>query len=739
MKTMRFLATSFLLAMTSLILKEAAAAPLPLGHPQQLPPTLSSNPFETLTPEQEACLREAWGDEAYVEQRPPTGEEAPVMTTCGVVAAPQPGGNAPPPPHQGNQGTIQVTPVDSQYAVAPGGLNGWFASGQEADILLSGVDFNATGGALLFNHPGEVASDGEHLLLADRNNNRVLIWNTLPDGNTPPDLVLGQPDFTANSPGVGADQMNWPVSVAAVGGKVIVADTYNDRVLIWNTFPTHNAQPADLILQTPPQGGGPAEIRWPWGVWSDGERLAVSSTQAGRVLLWNTFPTREGQPPDVVLTAQGRMGTPRGITANGEYLLVADHNARLNADAAAEGGNLGGGAATFVWKTWPTADQPPDFTLGGWLNGDFAPDGRLIIVSTTHYPPAIWDSPPADAQDTPDITLGQGYTFNTGDGSSAAWAGERLYLSLSNGNKIVGYNAPPAAPDQQPDFAIGAPDIHTNTLETHFIISNPVIATDGEGLFVSSDFDRKLYVWKALPDESAAPPDYVYALPEPPWDNALWGDTLVLAGASSAYIWETLPRNGELPDRTLNGEIGGVRLNNLKGVALDEQYFYLAEEGAGVIYVWEGIPSAEDPPRFTLPLEGVERLSSDGEYLAAVSLAGPGGNVVLFRVDALARGGDPVTLGGPGKFNLPGGVLVSQGHLFVADTGFNRVQIWTEVADALAGKPADVLLGARDFNDISPEIGRDKLFWPASLAFDGSYLWVGEFKFSERILRFSVH
>jgi hypothetical protein len=46
------------------------------------------------------------------------------------------------------------------------------------------------------------------------------------------------------------------------------------------------------------------------------------------------------------------------------------------------------------------------------------------------------------------------------------------------------------------------------------------------------------------------------------------------------------------------------------------------------------------------------------------------------------------------------------------------------------------LLGAKDDSDRSARIGRDKLFWPGALAFDGGYLWVGEFKFSTRILRF---
>ena len=80
-------------------------------------------------------------------------------------------------------------------------------------------------------------------------------------------------------------------------------------------------------------------------------------------------------------------------------------------------------------------------------------------------------------------------------------------------------------------------------------------------------------------------------------------------------------------------------------------------------------------------------------------------------------------------------MLVYDDHLFVGDTGFSTVHIWTDIKDAIDGKVADIFLGEKGR---TPKIGRDTLFWPAALAFDGSYLWVGEFKFSERLLRFSV-
>lgn len=661
-------------------------------------------------------------------------------------SAPQPQG-PPPPPWQPSQPFTGITVkyTNATYKIASTKPTGWFTTGQDADIMLSGIDFNNTGGPLLFNHPGTVASDGTHLLLADRNNNRVLIWNKLPTGNTPPDLVLGQKDFTSNNPGTGLDQMNWPVSVSAAGGKVVVTDTYNNRILIWNIFPTRNGQPADVVIKTAPDGPNMDKKRsiiWPWGAWTDGKKLAITSTSNGLILLWNSFPTRNDQPADIYLTGRGDVGTPRTITSDGNHLIVADHNAKVATQNEANFGGTAGGRGNFFWKNWPTRDDEPyDFFMsdpfdpqGAWMQGDFTPDGKLILLGVKLH---IWNSFPENAQDRPDLSLDP---FMGGDGSGATVANGMLYLSLSNGNKIVGFNSIPSSIGTQPNFAIGSPDVTTNTLETNFIMSNPVPATDGKSLFVSSDFDRKLYVYKNLPDESGAYPDFVYSLPGAPWDNELFGNTLVLAGKQTIYIWKNLPLNGEEPDLILQNSIGNVSFQELRGVAMDEKYFYLSDSQANRIYVWEGLPSKNSNPKFILVADQPGRLSSDGTYLVDATLSDiGGGSVRLYNISSLTSQSQPIVLGGPGKFNLPQGALVSQGHLFVADTGFNRVLIWTKIEDTIAGKDADVIWGAETLQDINPEIGRNKLFWPATMAFDGSYLWVGEFKFSERLLRFSVH
>jgi hypothetical protein len=114
-----------------------------------------------------------------------------------------------------------------------------------------------------------------------------------------------------------------------------------------------------------------------------------------------------------------------------------------------------------------------------------------------------------------------------------------------------------------------------------------------------------------------------------------------------------------------------------------------------------------------------------------------GHSAQIFRVDQIATSGAPTAVGGGGIFNLPEGTTVDGGHLFVADTGNNQVHVWEDVADALVGRSADVILGASGPSDTQPEITRNQMFWPAAASFDGDYLWVGERKFSGRLVRFS--
>ncbi|HZP13211.1 MAG TPA: hypothetical protein VFB36_12405, partial [Nevskiaceae bacterium] len=98
---------------------------------------------------------------------------------------------------------------------------------------------------------GGIATDGEHFYIADYGNNRILGWNTIPSGpSVEPDFVIGQPDFTGNQPGTSSTALALPSSVQIANGKLVVADSGNNRVLIWNSLPTSSVAPDLVVGQT---------------------------------------------------------------------------------------------------------------------------------------------------------------------------------------------------------------------------------------------------------------------------------------------------------------------------------------------------------------------------------------------------------------------------------------------------------------------------------------------------------
>ena len=126
----------------------------------------------------------------------------------------------------------------------------------QASVVLGQADFTSTDYHITqtgFRLPTAVATDGTVLAVADTSNNRVMIWKSIPTlSGQPADIELGQPDFTTVLQGsqlvVDNKSFRGPQGVWIQNGKLFVADTQNHRVLIWNSIPTQNRQPADVVL-----------------------------------------------------------------------------------------------------------------------------------------------------------------------------------------------------------------------------------------------------------------------------------------------------------------------------------------------------------------------------------------------------------------------------------------------------------------------------------------------------------
>lgn len=182
-----------------------------------------------------------------------------------------------------------------------------------ADIVIGQPDMSSNSSghdAKKFTWPTSVCSDGIKMIVADSLNNRVLIFNSIPTENyVSADVVIGQPDMTSNSPnadGVKANTLYRPYCVYYDRMRLIIADMGNSRVLIYNTIPTTNYASADIVIGQPNMTSNDAglndkALEHPGCAFSDGIRLFVVDTNHSRVLIFNTIPTTNYIPADVVI------------------------------------------------------------------------------------------------------------------------------------------------------------------------------------------------------------------------------------------------------------------------------------------------------------------------------------------------------------------------------------------------------------------------------------------------------
>ena len=231
----------------------------------------------------------------------------------------------------------------------------------QPDFFYEGRNAKSEVTASSLNVPTGVAACGNALAVADAWNHRVLIWHEAPRAShTPADVVLGQENFSdAESNRCQADPtpatLFWPYGVHWDGARLWVADTGNRRVLMWNSLPAKNGQPANLVLGQPDfisrnenGGGAPdaASMRWPHaiGIW-DG-KLCVADAGDNRVMVWDGIPqtinarcafmlgqrdfTQVDHNQSLYWPNAASLNMPYGLAVAGKWLMIADTaNSRL--------------------------------------------------------------------------------------------------------------------------------------------------------------------------------------------------------------------------------------------------------------------------------------------------------------------------------------------------------------------------------------------------------------------------
>lgn len=151
-----------------------------------------------------------------------------------------------------------------------------------------------------FRWPHAIAGDADRLLIADAGNHRVLSWSPVPQEDCRASAVLGQRDFfTATElPYIaqGPARLRFPYSLALEGNRLAVADTANNRIMLWDRIPQSGCgHAADYVLgQNHFDENGENRWKsvthdslcWPYSIWMHGGRLAVADSGNNRVTLW---------------------------------------------------------------------------------------------------------------------------------------------------------------------------------------------------------------------------------------------------------------------------------------------------------------------------------------------------------------------------------------------------------------------------------------------------------------------
>ncbi len=329
-----------------------------------------------------------------------------------------------------------------------------------------------------------------------------------------PDVVLGQPDFETRDFNLTQSGLRQPTYVHSDGQRIVVADTENNRVLIWNSIPTENGVPADLVLgQDDFTSAGTALIptatrmRAPQGVWIQGSRLFVADSLFHRILIWNTIPTSNNQAPDLVLgqpdftttrpsnlldddipVSASNLLNPVGVSSDGTRLIVSDlgHNRVL------------------IWNQIPTSNnQPADVVVG-------QPDLTSDFSRFSNNSSRLCESDGVDVNDNPTFPARCAATMSLP--RFALSDGQSLFVADSGNDRVLVFNNIPVENAARADVILGQPDEFRNIVSDESpifgenvneqlrsavdIIRTPIgLATDGFNLFVSDAFNRRVLVY----------------------------------------------------------------------------------------------------------------------------------------------------------------------------------------------------------------------------------------------------
>src|SRR3989338_2707704 len=549
------------------------------------------------------------------------------------------------------------------------------------------------------------------LLVPDSGNNRVVLYCGDEISQNKPGLVLGQVDFYSTIPNRGGTPhlgtVKGPFGAWSDGKRVIVADTGNSRLLIWNQFPTINGQFADLVLgqineqmNLAAQGIGPTQssLRFPSAVWVDPEtqKIIVADTNHSRVVIWNNWPDEDGEKFDVVI-------------GQADFTSAAPNR---------------GGKGTANTLNWP--------------RGVSTFEGKLIVSDSENNRVLIYNQIPTKNDASADVVIGQPNFSSINQNQGSVYVSNFFYDKVEKGPTAFSFFWPSAAyierRDKQ-DVRLWVSDgMNERVLrfskvpdKTSEVASCDVKDVDGN--FVCPEADRVLGMadvkqrWsdlfapgtieilndKLLGRAAASPPLGCRMFVTSRVARIMEFDICTISGNNPSAIgligqpnFQTWGRNHVKPSEQIS--------NGAWGIAADSKNLWVGDLEDHRVIGFSGVPTFSGAK--AIALMGQKDFSGDLK----------GGGLETVTKDSLSA---------------PNNIFVDPYRLFVPDTGNRRLLIFKRNDKGLpVGDP--LVLGQSDLNsalplpDTNPSCGR---FMPNSVTTDSQRVFVTDLT-QHRILVF---
>jgi hypothetical protein len=308
-------------------------------------------------------------------------------------------------------------------------------------------------------------------------------------------IVIGQPDMISGAVNQGmtgsADNtLSKPNDVLVVGNKVLIADRFNHRVLIYNNIPAGNNASADVVVGqanmsgfNPNQGGTPDAntLSEPIGLYSNGTNLIVTDCGNNRVLIYHAIPTSNNTAADVVIgqpdmtttttaCAANKMYAPQDVASDGTKLIVSDWPY----------------CRVLIFNTIPTSNNASaDVVIGqpDMISGSINQGGAPAANTLNH--PTLID-----------------------------YDGSNLYVTDCDNHRVLIYHGLPTVNNAAADVVLGQPDFSSNSINAGSLGANTLyepfgIRSFGAKLFISDNWNNRLLIFNSIPTNNFASADMV--------------------------------------------------------------------------------------------------------------------------------------------------------------------------------------------------------------------------------------